>query len=83
MSNQIIDIQIPHYKPVETVSRRERMQKEWELHKEINKILRSMGIDDINEEEDPFEREQKIDKITDEGSLRIIELSKNFYPIKK
>ena len=83
MSNQIIDIQIPPYKLVETVSRREIMQKEWELHKEINEILRSMRIDDINEEEDPFEREEKIDKITDEGASRVIELSKSFYPIKK
>ena len=72
MSNQIIDIQIPPYKLVETVSRREITQKEWELHEEINEILRSMGIDDINEEEDPFEREEKIDKITDEGSLILI-----------
>ena len=83
MSNQIIDIQIPPYKPVETLSRREIMRKEWELHKEINKILRSMGIDDINEEEDPFEREQKIREKMREGTSRIIELSKDFYPIEK
>ena len=83
MSNQIIDIQIPPYKLVETVSRRKIMQKEWELHKEINEILRSMGIDDINEEEDPFEREQKIREKMREGTSRIIELSKDFYPIEK
>ena len=79
MSNQIIDIQIPPYKLVETVSRRKIMQKEWELHKEINEILRSMGIDDINEEEDPFEREQKIREKMREATSRIIELSKDVF----
>lgn len=83
MSNQIIDIQIPPYKPVQVISGVEIRRRAWEAKKKVIDFLKSQGVSDIEEEEDPFEREQKIREKMMEGTSRIIELSKDFYPIEK
>ena len=83
MSNQIIDIQIPPYKPVQVISGVEIRRRAWEAKKKVIDFLKSQGVSDIEEEEDPFEREQKIREKMREGTSRIIEPSKDFYPIEK